>query len=803
MTAVVLRLRAELRLRARAWLTLAVVLGVAAGAVVALAAASQRTRTAYGRYQRAVDAADAYANTGYAYTGDAGGEAAFGVDRFAGLPQIARSERTLILALIARTRSGDPVFPAPPTHIEFQVTADDRIANTIDTPLLLDGRLPDPRRVDEALGDRKALQILGIRLGDTLVLRTVRQSALDQVDLAIDPRSARAAGWGDLARVRVVGVQAHAKLADDGGFVELTPAFRRAHGGAAALGHWATELAVRLRHRAADVGPFHRAVDAAAGSRPHGFYDPATTRPVVQRSIDLVARALQLLTIAAAIAALVLGGQAVLRSASYDARTTPTLQALGMSTGQLTALGAARGLLLGGPAVVLTVATALLLSPLAPVGWARELDPDRGMQLDATAVVIGGAAVLAALVAIEAFAARRAARAGPARIDRVAAGHGRLAAVLARSSMPTPAATGVRMALGRRTPTTPVPARATLASAVAAVVIAVLALTFAQSAAHLLHTPRLYGQTWDYETYDGEPTPKLDRAARRDPAVEDLARGATSPLHIGALAVGARATRDVKGRLDPTVLEGRAPRTAGETLVGTKTLHTLHRDIGDRVAVQAGGPAVPLTIVGRGVLSADKWTAVGQGLWMTLGAFRRIQPHWPAGAVLIRLRPRADRAAALRRLDRIYGGSVAIRPQEISDLARVHGAPALIGLAFAIAAAAALAHLLVTSVRRRRRDLAILKTLGFTRGQVHAAVAWQATTVAAVGALVGVPLGVALGRFGWNLYADDLGVASEPVTPVGIAILVVPAAILLANLVAILPARRAAVTRPAIVLRAE
>jgi ABC-type lipoprotein release transport system permease subunit len=127
----------------------------------------------------------------------------------------------------------------------------------------------------------------------------------------------------------------------------------------------------------------------------------------------------------------------------------------------------------------------------------------------------------------------------------------------------------------------------------------------------------------------------------------------------------------------------------------------------------------------------------------------------------------------------------------------------VIALVVVAAAAAALAHLLLTSVRRRRRDLAILKTLGFTRAQVFAAVAWQATTVAAIGALVGVPLGVAVGRFGWNLIARDLGVAADPVTPLGLSLLAFPIAVLLANAIAVLPARRAAGTLPALVLRAE
>ena len=118
-------------------------------------------------------------------------------------------------------------------------------------------------------------------------------------------------------------------------------------------------------------------------------------------------------------------------------------------------------------------------------------------------------------------------------------------------------------------------------------------------------------------------------------------------------------------------------------------------------------------------------------------------------------------------------------------------------------AAALLAQALLSSIRRRNRDLAILKTLGFERRDVRATVAWQATTVAAIGLLVGLPLGVLLGRFAWNLFATELGVVSEPVAPAVSAFLVIPATLLLANLVALLPGRIAARTRPALVLRAE
>src|SRR5206468_3082553 len=108
-----------------------------------------------------------------------------------------------------------------------------------------------------------------------------------------------------------------------------------------------------------------------------------------------------------------------------------------------------------------------------------------------------------------------------------------------------------------------------------------------------------------------------------------------------------------------------------------------------------------------------------------------------------------------------------------------------------------------TSVRRRRRELALLKTIGFGRRQVGATIAWQATTLAAVGLVVGIPVGLLVGRAVWRSVADGLGVATGATTPTVGLILTVLAALALANLIAFFPARNAARTRPAIALRSE
>lgn len=170
---------------------------------------------------------------------------------------------------------------------------------------------------------------------------------------------------------------------------------------------------------------------------------------------------------------------------------------------------------------------------------------------------------------------------------------------------------------------------------------------------------------------------------------------------------------------------------------------------------------------------------------------------------LLDLAAGADKQVTLARLEREAAAAVPSRPAEVGNWGRVSGFPHVLAALIAAAAAAVLAHALVTSIRRRRRDLAILKTLGFERRDLRATLAWQASTVAAIGLLAGLPLGVGIGRFAWNLFAEELGVVPETVAPVWPGLLLIPATLLLANLVALLPGRIAAGTRPAAVLRAE
>jgi FtsX-like permease family len=258
---------------------------------------------------------------------------------------------------------------------------------------------------------------------------------------------------------------------------------------------------------------------------------------------------------------------------------------------------------------------------------------------------------------------------------------------------------------------------------------------------------------------------------------------------------------DVKGHVPPTVVDGRAPRGPDEILLARGTLDALDLRIGDSVDVRRGDRAVRMRVVGSGVVPESEWVKFGEGAALTFEAFKRVVPD----AILfhVHLRVAGGREAGLAQFEQAFDWPGPSRPSSIGDFDGVQGLPALAAALLAAAAAGMLAHALVTSVRHRRRELAILKTLGFVRRQVLAAVAWQASIIAAIALLVGLPLGVGAGRFAWNVFAEGLGVLPEVVVPVAETLLVVPATLLLANLIAAIPGRMAARTRPALALRAE
>jgi hypothetical protein len=797
MTAIGIRFRAELRARWRGWLTVALLAGLAGGLVVTAFAGARRADSAFERLIADARSQDVSIAKGFVFGND---ELDFG--RVERLPQVVRVSRDLPLAALIRTRSGEQMYGGHERSVIPLTSPDGSQLVTLNRVKLRAGRFPDPRRTDEILADHKALEILGLEVGDTVRARFIWRRLLGtpEVDFGADPERAEV---GPLAELRIVGVHRRAGSDDWSGELRLPPAVYWANGGPA-LGSFQEILNVQLRHGTADIPAFRAAVDRIAGRGDFSFQATAADRTKLQRSVHLQSRALRALGAFGAVAALILLTQALLRQAEHASADFPTLRAFGMTRRQLIALGLARsGVVAAGAAVAATMA-AIALSPLTPIGRARDLEPQPGIQLDGAALATGAAAILVAALAAGTLATLSAAVASSS--PRRRRGRETASSALPRISLPPAMLAGVRQALARGHGAPPT--RPTIVGAIAAVAVVAVALTFSASLGRLLTTPRLYGQNWDYEApFDPKDVPAL-RAGKGLPSLPRgrwlaaAAAGTSSSLLVGGKHVDVNAYDDVEGRVPPIVVEGRAPTGPDEIVLARRTLDSLDLSIGDSVEVRRGERAVQMRVVGRGVLPESEWVKFGEGAALTFEAFRRVVPDAIFFQVHVRVAP-AQRAVGLARLEAHYDWPGPGRPSSIGDFGGVRSLPTVAAALIAAAAAGALAHTLVTSVRRGRRELAIYKTLGFVRRQVLATVAWQATIIAAIALAAGVPLGVAAGRFLWNVFAEDVGVVPEAVVPVAATLVIVPATILLANLIAAIPGRMAARTQPAAALRAE
>lgn len=369
---------------------------------------------------------------------------------------------------------------------------------------------------------------------------------------------------------------------------------------------------------------------------------------------------------------------------------------------------------------------------------------------------------------------------------------------------------GIRLALepgrGRRA----VPVRMAMAVGAIAIAATVMAVGFSASLTRLRDTPRLYGWDWDAQIgASGYPdvSGPLVAGLEANPAIGAIAVGTVANLSVNGVRVDALALDPVRGRVDPVLLEGRAPRADDEIALGTATMRDLGVDIGDAVEVGVGAQSNALHVVGRAVFpNLGDAGQLGRGAAMSLTALEALQESATKNIVLVRFTGKVSPAAARSRLHRVldpYPVAGPRRPDDLVSLGNLDGLAVALGLMLAALAAATLAHTLVTSIRQRATDLAVLKALGVTRHQVGAVIGWQAAALLLIATAIGLPLGIVAARVAWRVLADQLGVPAEPTLNLVAVALIVPVVLLIGVVAACGPAVAAARTPPARVLREE
>jgi ABC-type lipoprotein release transport system permease subunit len=852
------RARAELAARWRSALALTLLLGIGGGIALTALAGARRTDSAVGQfvqYSLPDQAGFLFGNLnsppvtpGIPLTSRALSPEE---RRIVDLPQVAAWSRAPYL-YVTTHRSGRRTV-----DLNVIGAGDPDYQHTLDRPLVLAGHLPDPNDPSLVTVNELAAAAEHLHVGSRLTLYAYAAAQFEGGKLnGGDIRIPRPRGPSYPVRVAAIvrqpqDVTAVAPLEARAGVLYegdsnlyVTPAFlsRLAQGLGLPVQRFPdiNLFTVRLRHGTADWNAFSAAAKRIAGaevftSRGNAYGVHVAARSA-QRGIHLDVIALLLFGALAALVTLALVGQSVARQSVLERGDHAQLQILGATRAQLVGVVALRSGAIALAGAALAVVVAWLASPLMPVGLARQAEIHPGMSFDA-AVLIPAALVLALGVCawgvVPAWRALR--RTSVLGVDGLPAHPSAVAAAVSRTVTRPSAGIGTRFALESGRGRAAVPVVTPMLGAALAVAVLGAALTFGTSLAHLVASPRQQG--WNWDVLVGNPNDMTDRLAQDSrllaqnryvsgySALALLASQGQGGSSIDGQSVATLLAIDpLKGAVYPPLLQGHAPEADDQIVLGTQTLDRLHRHVGQTVQIPTPDGTLTLHIVGRMIAPSvgDLFSnELGDGGWVYGPAVlkmerqeqaQRAAPGSNAAAppiafdmFAVRYAPGVSHQAAFASLQREFGPLVLrqLPSADVLNLQNVDRLPLILSGLVTLLGVATIGNTLFTSVRRRRRDLAVLKAIGFRPRQVAGVVAWQATTFSVVALVVGIPVGIVAGRWAWNAVASGIGTASPPVVPALLLAAVIPATVVVCNLLAALPGWSAARVPAALAMRTD
>ena len=791
----------QFRTRWRSWLAVVILISVVGGVVLAAVAAGRRTESAFPGFVRA-----------HGFDADVFSTAPIG-QKISQLPGVRA-----VTEAVGPGYNGQPTcactHPINPSY--FGVVVVSPKERSIFS--LVSGRLPNPSNPNEVLASYTLQQDEGLHLGSVVRVPFYSRAQESAYDNATGPLPEPT---GPTAALRIVGFEATETEFPYGSnpayFLYATPAFARTVLPRTIIGH---VYFVQLRDGAADLPR----IDAAAkhlGSIL--FVQPLDYQVAsVEASIRPQAVGWWLLAALAALVGLAVIGQALGRQSLAESEDFPTLAALGLQRRQLVALSNSRNFATGLAGAVGAMVLATLLSPIAPLGEARSAESSTGITFDLLVLMLGGISIVIVVVTLGLWSAIRTARTARASDHIVKVTPSKLASRLWSAGAPMSLVLGVRNALERRTGGTSVPVGSALLGTVLAVMALCGSAVFGASLTHLTGTPKLYGDPFQLNVSNpngGTPDPVLLHRVERDPDVARVTQGIALPaISINKTIVGAIAGTPIRGDLLFSTVDGHSPDAAGEVGLGATTMRQTGAHIGSVVRVTVLSPSgarrtVPFRVVAQMSLPVlGNAVSLGTGALFTLAGYedaacgrgpmgatcRQEVAGSTNGGMLVSFVPGSKGTAALNRYLDHYQTVAApsITPTSLINFGEAVNFPLLFGAVLAIFGAATLLHLLMVSVHRRRREVGLLKIVGFVNRQVGSTVGWQATTVALVGVIVGAPLGVVVGRATWHSFAANLGAVPVSVVPVPLIFLLSAAVLVGAVLLSLVPALTAIRARP-------
>ncbi len=798
-------LRIDLRRRWRSLAVLTLLLCLAGGTVLTSLAGARRGASAQARLaERTLPATSAIlANT-----------PGFDWAKIAALPEVAALTKFVVAYDMTLEGVGDSALAFPP--------ADGAFLHTIEKPVVFKGRVYDPTSAAEAVVTSRFVASYHKSVGDTVVLRlpTPKQ-------LAGEPTGASGTLSGPRVTLRIVGVVRSPwfiDAPDSRGAIVFSPAVTSRYS-ASIIGdpkHPQTQqfvnALVRLRGGEADVEKLRVDVARVTGRSDIDVWNLPEQARAAQRHVAFEARCLVAFGAAAFVAALFLVGQAITRYAAASVSELQTMRSLGMTPGQAivaAAAGPTISALVGG---VLAVIAAYIASGWMPIGSAALSEPAPGRSADWVVIAPALPAMIVLVAAgssVAAWLALGSARRG-ALVRRSA-----IARSIGRVGLPVPVIVGARFALEPGRGRAAVPVRPALIGAIIGVLGIIAAFTFSHGVSDAAGKPERFGQTFQLTAFIGlngqdfGPAKALTKALDDNTSVSGVDDSrtavATGPGGDGSVSLF---EYDATGKPLPVVVtSGRLPASADEALLAPTSLRALHARVGERVSLAGNKQRHRFLITGSGLVPAGPHNGYADGGWVTPAGYDTLFTGFKYHVILISLIPSARTADAGATLAAEVGkANPALKDAEfgppdplveVAELKQVRVLPIVLGAFLAILAIGAVGHALATAVRRRAHDLAVLRALGMTQWQCRWVTVTQATLLALIGLIFGVPLGVAVGRTVWRAVADYTPIQYVPPLAVWALFLIAPAALVLANALAAWPGHRAARLRVAQILRAE
>ena len=848
------RLRTTFRHRWPSYVSLVVLVALVGGLGLGSLAAARRTQSSFSTFLASTNPSDL---TVTLYSGGVGTtnpnyDPAL-TAAIARLPDVRRVAPGIVLTGAPLASDGSPRLRI--TGEAFPVASINGLFYTQDRVAVTEGRAASPNRPDEIVMSPLIARQFGFHLGEVIPFgfySSAQQSLPGFGTKAVAPALRANLTLVGLASLNSAIVQDDVDTLPT--ILPLSPAFARevlARKGEQFSG--ALTFGIQTRGGAATVPVVER--DVAALVPPGVISTDHALAPVIAKadpSLKPISIALGVFGAVSLLAALLIAVQLMARRYRVEGGDLGILRALGAGPSDTMLdglIGLEVAILVGS---VLAVVVALALSPLAPLGPVRPVYPSGGLSFDWAVMGLGFVflfVLLSVVAAVLAYSTAPHRRPFRPRIRSTSGAH--VVSFMARVGLSAPGVVGVRMALEPGEGRSAVPVRSALIGSVLAVALIVTTLTFGNSLQTLVSRPALYGWNW---TYILQPVgagngdvPKVTLSLlKHDEYVAAYSGVSFNEIEIDGQGVPFLVS-NLHAPVAPPILSGHRVEAANEIVLGAATMAQLGKHLGQYVTASYGQPAnapvyVPptkLLIVGTATFPAIGYastvsdhTSMGSGALFSFQMFpKAFAAAINAGPdpalsgpnlVLVRTRPDAPAAAALASLQRIVvasnkafavapggvsGNALVVqgvqRPAEIVNYKTIGLTPTYLVSGLALGAIAALALTLLASVRQRRRDLALLKTVGFVRWQLAATVAWQATVAAVVGIVVGIPLGVVTGRFLWDLFARQIYAVPYPTVSLPSIGLVALGTLVLANVVAAVPARSAARTPTAIMLRAE